>query len=230
MTGDQITRRVLKPAVFLLSLTPAVYLTWALLTNNLSANPLQDLTDGTGDWTIRFLCITLAVTPLRRIIRWNGAIKFRRMLGLFAFFYGSLHFLTYIVLDRLAGLDYPNGIVSWTTAVNLTRSIAEDLGKRPFITIGFTAFVLMVPLALTSTAGMIRRLGGRRWQALHRLVYASAIAGVVHYWWLVKADIRSPLLYATIVTLLLGFRIVWDRLHARAVRRPAPVTTAHSQT
>jgi sulfoxide reductase heme-binding subunit YedZ len=222
MTGDQLSRRVLKPAVFILALTPAGYLTWALLTGHLSANPLSDVTNGTGDWTIRFVCITLAVTPLRRVTGWNGAIKFRRMLGLFAFFYGSLHFLTYVVLDRLAGLDFPNGIVSWTTVVGLFRSIGEDLGKRPFILVGFTAFVSMVPLALTSTAGMIRRLGGRRWQALHRLIYVTAIAAVLHYWWLVKADIRLPLLYATIVAVLLAFRVYWARVHARPTRARTP--------
>ena len=144
------------------------------------------------------------------------------MVGLFAFFYGTLHFLTYLVLDRLASLDFPNGIVSWTTVVGLAKSVGVDLGKRPFITIGFTAFVLMVPLAFTSTAASIRRLGGRRWQALHRLIYVSGIAAVVHYWWLVKADIRQPLMYAVIVAVLLGFRVAW----ASRRRASRPVGTA----
>jgi sulfoxide reductase heme-binding subunit YedZ len=135
------------------------------------------------------------------------------MSGLFAFFYGSLHFLTYLVFDRFAGLDFPNGIMAWVTLTNLMKSVAADIYKRPFITIGFTGWLLMVPLALTSTAGMIRRLGGRRWNALHRLVYASAIAGVTHYWWLVKADIRRPQIYAIVIAALLLFRIylAWAR-------------------
>ena len=169
MTQQQITRWLLKPVVFVASLAPAVYLglqvlkalgylTWSAVAD-LSANPLSDVTNGTGDWTIRFVCIALAVTPVRRLTGWNTVIRFRRMLGLFAFFYATLHFLTYVGLDRLAGLDFPNGIVSFTTVRLLTVSIAADIYKRPFITIGFTGFVLMVPLALTSTAGMIRRLG-----------------------------------------------------------------------
>ena len=219
MTQDQSIRRVLKPAVFLAGLEPAAYLIWAALTGNLSANPLSDITNGTGDWTLRFLCITLAVTPLRRVTGWNGAIRFRRMLGLFAFFYGTLHFLTYVILDRFAGLDFSEGMASWATARSLPVSIAVDIYKRPFITVGFTAFVLMLPLAATSTAGMIRRLGGRRWQALHRLIYLSASAGVVHYWWLVKADIRRPLAYGTIVAVLLVFRAYWARIRPRSPAR-----------
>jgi methionine sulfoxide reductase heme-binding subunit len=182
---------------------------WAALTGHLSANPLSDITNETGIWTLRFLCLTLAVTPLRRLTKWHPAIRFRRMLGLFAFFYGSLHFLTYVIVDRFAGLDFPDGIVALSTMRNLAASVGADVYKRPFITIGFAALTLMAPLAATSTAGMIRRLG-RKWQTLHRLVYASALLGVVHYWWLVKADIRSPIMYAAIVSLLLGFR-VWRR-------------------
>jgi methionine sulfoxide reductase heme-binding subunit len=215
-------RWVLKPAVFLASLTPALYLTWALATAinpafggpELSANPLSDVTNETGVWALRFLCITLAVTPLRRLTGWNGAVRFRRMLGLYAFFYGTLHFLTYLVLDRFASLDFPNGMASWTTVRGLAASIGVDLLKRPFITIGFTAFMVMVPLAITSTAGMIRRLGGRRWQALHRLTYVAATGGVVHYWWLVKADIRRPALYGLAVATLLLFRLCWSRMRA----------------
>jgi len=148
----------------------------------------------------------------------------RRMLGLYAFFYGTLHFLTYVVLDRFAGLvEFPDGIVSWTTARNLLVSIGGDIYQRPFITIGFTALVLMVPLAVTSTSGMIRRLGGRRWQRLHQLIYACAIGGVIHYWWLVKADIRRPQTYAAIVAVLLGFRVVRKLQESRrqlAVKAP----------
>jgi sulfoxide reductase heme-binding subunit YedZ len=209
---------ILKFFVFLASLGPVSWLVWAALTNHLSANPLSDITNETGVWTLRFICITLAITPLRRITGWNTVIRVRRMTGLFAFFYGTLHFLTYIIADRFAGLDFPDGFVAWSTARNLARSIGEDIYKRPFITIGFTAWMTMLPLALTSTAGMIRRLGGRRWNLLHRLIYVTATAGVVHYWWLVKADISRPRVYAVVVGTLLAFRIV------RARRRVAPVS------
>lgn len=204
---DRVLRFGIKPLVFLASLGPATWLVWAALTGNLSANPLSDITNETGVWALRFVCITLAMTPLRRLTGWNGVIRFRRMTGLFAFFYGTLHFLTYVIADRFAGLDFPDGIVAWSTLRNLAASVGEDIYKRPFITIGFTAWLTMVPLAVTSTAGMIRRLGGRRWNLLHRLVYATAIAGVVHYWWLVKADISRPRIYALVVALLLGFRL-----------------------
>jgi sulfoxide reductase heme-binding subunit YedZ len=205
----RIVRFVVKPVVFLAGLGPAVYLTWAALTGHLSANPLSDVTNETGVWTLRFVAITLTITPLRRVTGWNDLIRFRRMAGLYAFFYGTLHLSTYVVLDRFAGLvDFPNGIVSWTTVRNLAASIGCDIYMRPFITVGFSAFVLMVPLAVTSTAGMIRRLGGRRWNLLHRLVYVTAVLGVVHYWWLVKADVRRPETYAAVVGLLLGFRLV----------------------
>jgi len=214
-----VRARALKPIVFLLSLGPAAWLAWAALTGNLSANPLSDVTNETGVWTLRFLAVTLAITPLRRLTGWNDLIRFRRMMGLYAFFYGMLHFMTYVVLDRFAGLvEFPNGIVSWTTVRNLVKSIGGDIYQRPFITIGFSALVLMVPLAITSTAGMIRMLGGRRWQALHRLVYVSATLGVLHYWWLVKADIRRPQIYAAIVGALLVFRLARKRV-ASAFRR-----------
>lgn len=216
MTSQQALRFLVKPGVFVAALGPVAWLTWAGLTGNLSVNPLSDLTNETGVWALRFLCITLAITPLRRLTGWNWVIRFRRMVGLYAFFYGVLHFLVYTIADRFAGLDFPDGIVSWTTARRLAASVGEDIYKRPFITIGFTALMLMLPLAVTSTAGMIRRLGGKRWQALHRLVYAAAIAGVVHYYWLVKADISRPIIYATVVAALLGFRVYWNRM------RPAP--------
>lgn len=227
--SDRTVRWVLKPLVFVASLAPGVYLTWAALTGNLSANPLAEYRNEIGLWTLRFLCLTLAITPLRRMFGWNGAIRFRRMLGLFAFFYASLHFFSYVIFDRFAGLDFPDGIVSWTTLRNLAASIADDIYQRPYITVGFVAFVAMVPLAATSTAGMIRRLGGRRWQALHRLIYASAVAGVLHYWWLVKADVRSPMMYASIVGVLLAFRVYWVRVRAAAsaaVRAPADAKRA----
>ena len=222
MTSNQAIRWVVKPVAFAASLAPAGWLTWAALTGNLSVNPLSDLTNETGVWTLRFLCVTLAITPLRYISGWNWLIKFRRMAGLYAFFYGTLHFLTYVIADRFAGLDFPDGMLAWSTAVNLGKSVVADVYKRPFITVGFTAFSLMVPLAITSTTGWIRRLGGKRWQALHRLVYVSASAGALHYWWLVKADVRRPLIYAAVVALLLGFR-AW-KARPRSAARVRPVS------
>jgi sulfoxide reductase heme-binding subunit YedZ len=219
--SDKALRFVLKPVVFALSLGPAAWLVWAALTNHLSANPLADLTNETGVWTLRFLALTLALTPLRRLAKWNAIARFRRMVGLFAFFYGTLHFVTYVIADRFAGLDFPQGIVAWATARNLLRSVGEDIYRRPFITVGFVAWITMVPLAVTSTAGMIRRLGGRRWNLLHRLVYATAVAGVTHYWWLVKADVSRPFIYAVVVVFLLAFRVEWVRRNLTVVRRLA---------
>jgi sulfoxide reductase heme-binding subunit YedZ len=218
---DRVVRWVFKPAVFLASLAPFSWLVWAALTGNLSANPLSDITNETGVWTLRFICITLAITPLRQLTGWNAAIRFRRMAGLFAFFYGTLHFLTYVIADRFAGLDFPDGMLAWSTARNLVASVGEDIYKRPFITVGFTAWTTMVPLAVTSTAGMIRRLGGRRWNLLHRLVYLTAILGVLHYWWLVKADVRRPLTYAAVVGVLLGMRLILARRRAASLSRAA---------
>jgi len=214
----------LKPLVFVASLAPAAWLVWAILTGNLSANPLSDLTNETGIWALRFVCITLAITPLRRATGWNQAITFRRMTGLFAFFYGTLHFLTYIVVDRFASLvDFPDGYIAWSTARHLAAAIWEDIYKRPYITIGFTAWMTMLPLTLTSTAGMIRRLGGRAWNRLHKLVYATGVLVVVHYWWLVKADVSRPAAYGVVVALLLGSRLYWARVRLARATRPAPV-------
>jgi sulfoxide reductase heme-binding subunit YedZ len=184
--------KALKPVVFAASLLPFAWLVFRAFTGRLSANPVEDLTLSTGIWTLRFLMITLAITPLRRLSGWHGAIQYRRMLGLFAFFYGTLHFLTYVVFDQFFSLEF----------------IFADIAKRPYITAGFTAFVLMIPLALTSTKAWIRRLG-RRWQLLHRLVYVSGIAGVVHYYWKVKADTTFPVRYAILLGLLLAVRIWW---------------------
>lgn len=215
LVSDRVVRFVLKPLVFLAALYPIGWLAWAIYTGSFSADPLADITALTGDSALRFLCLALAVTPLRRVSGWNAAIKFRRMLGLFAFFYGTLHFLIYLIADRLAGLDLSNGIVTWSTARGLAAAVGADLSKRRFITMGFTAWMCMLPLALTSTAGSIRRLGGRRWNRLHRLVYAAAIAGVVHFYWLVKSDVRRPLAYGALVAVLLGFRLLW-RMRSRA--------------
>ena len=180
----------LKPALFVVCLIPFAQLAYKAYTGDLGVNPIEFITHFTGDWVLIFLLATLSVTPLRKITGWNDLIKFRRMLGLFAFFYALLHFSTYIVLDHF--FDF--------------QRIGKDILKRPYVTVGFTGFVLMIPLAITSTAGMIRRLG-KRWQQLHRLVYVAAIAGVIHFYWLVKADIRRPLQYGIVLALLLGYRL-----------------------
>jgi methionine sulfoxide reductase heme-binding subunit len=182
--------RFLKVVVFLACLVPLGVLGWKAYSGNLGANPIEVITHATGDWVLRFLLITLAITPLRTLSGQHWLIRFRRMFGLYAFFYGALHFITYIWLDKF---------FNWPEMV-------KDIGKRPFITIGFAAFVLLIPLALTSTSGMIRRLGGKAWRWLHRLIYVSAIAGVIHYWWLVKADVRKPMIYGGILAVLLLYR------------------------
>ena len=184
--------RFIKVVLFLAGLVPLARLGWKAYAGLLGANPIEVITHSTGDWTLIFLCITLAVTPLRKLTRQYWLIQLRRMLGLYAFFYGVLHFTTYIWLDKFFDVS----------------EMIKDVGKRPFITAGFTAFVLMIPLALTSTRGWIRRLGGKRWNWLHKLIYVSAVAGVVHYVWLVKADLTKPIRYAVVVGLLLGYRIV----------------------
>lgn len=190
---------ILKPVVFLACLGPMALLTWNAFNDGLSANPISDITLTTGDWTLRFLLITLSITPLRRITGWQSLIRFRRMLGLFTYFHGFLHFTTYVFLDHYFDL----------------ATIVEDVAVRPFVTVGFTGFVLMIPLAITSTRKWITRLGGKRWQRLHRLIYVSAAAGVIHYLWLVKLDIRRPLTYGAVLLGLLAFRL-W---HARVIRR-----------
>jgi len=189
------TRRRLhpdKPLLFIASLLPLAWLLWLGSQERLGANPVETLSHATGDWSLRFLLLTLAITPLRRLSGWNGVQKYRRMLGLFAFFYVGLHFTVYLVFDQF---------FDWT-------AIVADIAKRPYITVGFAAFVLLIPLAITSTNGMIRRLG-RHWQRLHRLVYLTAILGVLHYAWLVKADLREPLLYGGLLAALLGYRLWW---------------------
>lgn len=185
--ANKWTKRVL----FLVCLVPFGILLWRTFTGNLGPNQVETLQHTTGDWTLRFLVITLAVTPLRKLLHLPDLIHFRRMLGLFAFFYACMHFLVYLGPDQsfdLAGM--------W-----------KDVYKRPFITVGFTAFVLMIPLALTSTAGWIRRLGGRRWRILHRAIYICAICGVIHYYWLVKSAVLRPLAYGAVVAVLLMWRL-----------------------
>jgi len=195
--------RAVKVLVFAVCLAPACVLTWKGFHNDLGANPIDVITRSTGKWTLTFLLITLGVTPLRKLSGLSWLISFRRMLGLFAFFYGSLHLMTYVWLDKFFNVS----------------EMLHDIAKRRFITAGMTAWTLMLPLALTSTAGWIRRLGGKRWQVLHRLIYLSAAAGVVHFIWLVKADLRRPLTYGTILAVLLVYRLsAWLVARARTRR------------
>ncbi|MBZ5656105.1 MAG: sulfoxide reductase heme-binding subunit YedZ [Acidobacteriia bacterium] len=205
--------RLTKIFIFLGCLVPLGRLGWKALHDGLGANPIEVITHSTGDWTLILVLVTLSITPLRRITRQYWLIGVRRMIGLFAFFYGVLHFTTYIWLDKFFGL----------------HEMIKDIAKRPFITVGFSAFVLLIPLALTSTAGWVRRLGGKNWQRLHRLIYLTGILGVIHYIWLVKADLRKPLEYAFALSLLLLYRVVmWVAgVHKNSVpaqARPAEVT------
>lgn len=202
---NQKIRWLIKPVIFLLALLPLTFLLYKASRNDLGANPIETINRFTGLWTLRFLLITLAVTPLRRIFNWNLLLRFRRMLGLFAFFYACLHFLSYAWLDQFFVLP----------------EIFKDVVKRPYITVGFACFLLLIPLALTSTNGMVRRLGAKRWQQLHRLVYLIGIGGIVHFLWLVKSDLSEPLMYGAILALLLGFRL-WDKRRRPPVTAPQP--------
>ncbi|WP_316151729.1 protein-methionine-sulfoxide reductase heme-binding subunit MsrQ [Cupriavidus sp. BIC8F] len=199
--------RALKLALWLLALLPFVRLLYLGATEQFGANPLEFVTRSTGTWTLVMLCLTLTITPLRRLTGWNWLIKLRRMLGLFAFFYGLQHFLLWIGVDR--GFDFAYMI--------------KDVYKRPFITVGFTAFMLMIPLALTSTNGMVRWLGGKRWQALHKLVYAIAVLAILHYWWhkAGKNDFGEVSIYAAVVFVLLGMRLWWRLRKPAGARQPA---------
>jgi methionine sulfoxide reductase heme-binding subunit len=203
-----IDMRWLKPPIFLACLAPLAHLVWMGLHDELGANPVEYITHSTGTWALTGLCITLTITPLRRILKQNWLIRFRRMFGLFAFFYACLHFTTWV----------------WIYSAFDVHAMIADVYKRPFITMGFTAFVLLIPLAVTSTSGMIRRLGGRRWNLLHRLIYVSACAGVIHYYWLVKSDETVPLRFAAVVAVLLGYRLVryayeWRQQAAAAAKK-----------
>jgi len=198
MTQASFIRWVLKPVIWVGCLVPAGILVVRAVRGDLTANPIELLTNWTGYTTLVLLVVTLAVTPIRRITRWNGVIKVRRLIGLFAFFYATIHFSIYIGLDQFFGWSF----------------IVEDIIERPYITVGFSAFLLLIPLALTSTRGAIRRLG-RRWQLLHRLIYVSASLGVLHYYWKVKADTREPLIFAAILVVLFAIRIVHRALAAR---------------
>ena len=194
--------KLAKPFVFVLALAPLGYLVFAVLTGRTSANPAEDIILTTGIWALRFLLLTLAITPIRRVTGWNPIIGYRRTFGLFAFFYATAHLVSYVAFDR---------VFVWS-------EVGADIAKRPFITAGMTAFALMVPLAITSTKGWIRRLG-RRWQLLHRLVYASAVVACVHFIWKVKVVIGEPIYYAAVLAALLGFRLLWRARAASAVRR-----------
>jgi len=203
----------LKVLTFLLCLGPASVLLWKGFQSILGANPIDVITRTTGRWTLIFLLVTLSVSPLRKILEMPWLIRFRRMLGLFAFFYGSLHLMTYVWLDKFFDV----------------HEMLHDIFKRRFITAGMTAFALMLPLALTSTTGWIRRLGGKRWRALHRLIYFSAAAGVIHFIWLVKADLRRPFTYGAVLLLLLAFRAFqWGIARVRS-RSQAPVVHAETR-
>jgi methionine sulfoxide reductase heme-binding subunit len=196
--------RYFKPLLFLACLAPLGRLVWRGLHAELGANPIEAITHGTGDWTLIFLLITLSVSPLRKLTRQYWLIGLRRMMGLFAFFYGTLHLMTYVWLDKFFDI----------------HEMLHDIAKRRFITAGMTAFALMIPLALTSTRWSIRKLGGKRWQGLHRLIYFSAAAGVIHYIWLVKADKKKPLEYGAVLLILLAYRIaLWARSRAIPVSR-----------
>jgi len=187
-----------KIALFVACLAPFARLLWRYHTDDLTPNPIEFITHFTGDWAIRFVVATLAITPVRKLLRLPDLIRFRRMLGLFAFFYASLHFATWFALDK--GFDM--------------HEILGDFTKRRFIIAGLVAYLCMAPLAITSTKGWIRRLGGRRWQLLHRLVYVTGVAAVIHYYWLVKSDVRLPLLYGSLVAILLAYRgavALWPR-------------------
>jgi len=200
--------KAIRTAVFVVALVlPLARLIWFGYADRLGANPIEFITRSTGDWTLYFLCMTLAVTPLRRLLQWPWLIKLRRMLGLFCFFYAVLHFTTFLWFDHFFDVG----------------EMARDVVKRPFIAVGFTAFVLLIPLAVTSTNAMVRRLGGRRWQWLHRLIYLIAPLAILHFWWMKagKHDFAQPILFGVIVAILLGARIYW-----RFARKPQPIGAA----
>ena len=197
---------VIKSVVFVLALLPFCRLVWGGFANQLGANPLEFITWNTGDWTLYFLCMTLAVTPLRRFSGWNWLVRLRRMIGLFAFFYAFLHFTTFLWFDHFFDV----------------QEMLADVVKRPFILVGFTAFVLLIPLAVTSTNGMVKRLGAKRWQWLHRLIYLIAALGILHFWWMKagKHNFEQPIIFGTIVAVLLLLRVMWavqKRLKERAM-------------
>ena len=192
---SRTSERILKGVLHLLLIAPFAALFYAAFNDQLGANPVERLTHETGEWALRVLIVVLMVTPLRKWTGWNWLARIRRMLGLYGFFYVVCHLTTYVWLDQFFDLE----------------TIVEDIIKRPYITVGFSAFVLLLPLVLTSTNGMIKRLGGKRWRALHRLAYIAALLGVVHFLWLVKADLLEPLIYAAVLILFLAARLPWRK-------------------
>ena len=210
MTSVQWMRRVAKPAVFLLALVPAALLVSDTFRGELGANPVEALTHRTGFWTLTLLMITLGVTPVRRITGLGVLVRLRRMLGLFAFFYAVLHFTVY-ALDRSI----------WSGEGWGMSAIVDDVAKRPYITVGFSVFLILCSLAATSTNGWVRRLGGRRWQRLHRLVYVAGMGGVLHFLWLVKSDILRPATFGAVLVVLLGSRLIKPGRRRGSVPRPA---------
>ena len=198
-------RSTVKVIVFLLCLIPLARLAWGIWNDTLGANPIEFVIRALGDWALRFVLITLAVTPLRKITGWTWLMTLRRMLGLYAFFYATLHLSTYIWVDQF---------FDWV-------AIAKDIIKRPFITVGMLTYTLLVPLAITSNNAMIRRMGGKRWQFLHRAIYIIGALGVLHFWWMVKLDITQPAIYAAVLSVLLGLRLLWLRQR----QRPPAVTS-----
>ena len=208
MTASQWVRRVVKPLVFAACLFPLAKIVADIFLGRLSANPIEDITHWTGDWILILLFVTLSVTPLRILTGWGALVQLRRMIGLFAFFYAVLHFSTYVVFDHF--FDF--------------ASIVVDITKRPYITVGFTSLVLLTPLAVTSTKGWVKRLGGKRWTTLHRLIYVAAAGGVLHFLWLVKADVRKPIIFGVVLIVLLAARLrpkKRKRVAARPVRSTA---------
>lgn len=205
--------RWIKPVIFLVCLGPLAWLAWKGFHGMLGANPIEVITHSTGDWTLTFLLVTLSITPLRKLTRQYWLVGLRRMFGLYAFFYGCLHLTTYVWLDKFFAV----------------HEMLADVAKRRFITAGLTAFLLMTPLALTSTKGWIRRLGGKRWSAVHRLIYFSAMAGVIHYIWLVKADLRRPLEYGAVLAMLLLYRLAgWLGSRTKGVAVAAKMEASES--
>ena len=205
--------RALKAVLFVLALGPLLRLVAGAPLGLLGINPVELIQRSTGTWTLVFLLLTLSLTPLRRLGRWNGLAGLRRMLGLYAFFYAALHFTTFVWLEHFFDI----------------AAITKDIMKRPFITMGFTAFLLLIPLAVTSTKAMVRRLGGRNWVALHRLIYVIPVCGVIHYWWLVKRDVTQPAIYALVLSLLLGIRVAWALRNSAGVR-PVPFNSRGRQS
>src|SRR5471032_1514954 len=210
-TPRQMT--ALKSILFVLALVPFVRMVYLTLTGQL-VEPLEFITLGTGDWTLYFLCFTLAVTPLRKLSKWNWLIKLRRMLGLYMFFYGLLHFMTFLWFDHFFDV----------------QEMWKDVLKRPFITVGFIAFVLLIPLAATSTNAMVKRLGGKRWQWLHRLIYVIAPLGILHFWWMKagKHNFTQPIIFGLIVAALLLVRVYWSRSKAKAGASGKPLAAAQA--